>query len=111
MNVLQATTGIVALAGTLTGFAWKGVTEVRDVRDQSLAEVRALELRAEAKFVPLSEWQDFQWAQLKRELRQIEKDIAEAEFAGNEAFADKLVDEYEELVEFICRKYPEDREC
>jgi hypothetical protein len=111
VNALQMATGAVALIGTLTGFAYKGVTEVRDVRDMSLAEVRALELRTEAKFVPLSEWQDFQWAQLKRELRQIEKDIAEAEFAGNVEFAERLDDERDDLLEFLCRKYPEDRDC
>lgn len=109
--MIQMATGAVALIGAVSGLAWTGVTEVRGVRDEAIAEVRLLEQRAEERYVPLSEWQDFQWTQLKRELRQIEKDIAEAEFAGNEEYAEDLAEEYAELLEFICRKYPDDREC
>lgn len=100
MNIVTTATAAVALVSALGGSLWVG-----------MSELRAVEQRAEAKFVPLSEWQDFQWTQLKRELRQIEKDIAEAEFAGNAEYAEDLADEYEELLEFICRKYPDDREC
>ena len=111
MNMLQMITGGVAAISAMTGLAWTGVTEVRNVRDEAIAEVRQLEQRSEAKYVPLSEWQDFHWAQLREDLRQIEKDIAAAEFAGNIEYAERLEDDYEELLEFICRKYPEDRDC
>jgi hypothetical protein len=63
------------------------------------------------RYTPLSEWKSFQWSQIKKDLRQIEKDIAEAEFAGNARFAEALEEEYEELLEYLCREYPEDREC
>ena len=100
MNVLQTGAAAVALVASLGGSLWVGMTEMR-----------AIEHRADAKFVPLSEWQDFQWTQLKRELRAIEKEIAQAEAQGYGDFADKLRDEYDNLLEFICRKYPEDRDC
>ena len=100
MNIVTTATAAVALVSALGGSLWVG-----------MSELRAVEQRAEAKFVPLSEWQDFQWTQLKRELRQIEKDMAEAEFAGNAEYAELLEERYDELLEFICRKYPADREC
>lgn len=100
MNILQVATATVGLIVTIGGVSWAG-----------LNEFRAIEQRADAKFVPLSEWKDFQWTQLKRELREIEKDMAEAEFTGNEEYAEDLAEEYLELLEFICRKYPDDREC
>ena len=100
MNILTTATAAVALVSALGGSLWVG-----------MSELRAVEQRAEAKFVPLTEWQDFQWTQLKRELRDIEKDMAEAEFAGNVEYAEDLAEQYAELVEFICRKYPDDREC
>ena len=100
MNVLQTGSAAVALVAALGGSLWVGMTEMR-----------AIEHRADAKFVPLSEWQDFQWTQLKRELREIEKDMAGAEFAGNFEYAEDLEEQYEELLEFICRKYPDDRDC
>jgi hypothetical protein len=100
MNILTTASATVALLGTIGGTIYAGVSELS-----------AIERRAEAKFVPLSEWQDFQWAQLRKELRQIEKDIAEAEFEGNTRFAKKLEEEYEELLEYLCRVYPEDRSC
>ena len=96
MNIIQMATATVGLIVTIGGVAWAGLNEFRAL-DQ--------------KYVPLSEWQDFQWTQLKRELRQIGKDIAEAEFRGNEEYAEDLAEAYEELLEFICRKYPDDREC
>ena len=89
MNVIQSAGAVVALiAGAYTGLH-----------------------TMDSRYVPLSEWQDFQWTQLRKELRQIEKDIAEAEFAGNAEYAEQLEQDYEELLEFMCRKYPEDREC
>jgi hypothetical protein len=65
----------------------------------------------DSRYVPLSEWQDFQWTQLRKELRQIEKDIAEAEFKGNYDYAERLEQDYDDLLALICRKYPEDRDC
>jgi hypothetical protein len=100
MNVLQAGSATVALVAAIAGSLWVG-----------MSELRAIEHRADAKFVPLSDWQDFQWSQLKRDIRQIEKEIAQAEADGLDGFADRLRDEYDNLVEFLCRKYPEDREC
>ena len=100
MNIITTATGVVALITAIGGLSWAG-----------LNEFRAIEQRSDAKYVPLTEWQDFQWTQLKRELREIEKDIAGAGFAGNIEYADDLEERREELLEFICRKYPDDREC
>ena len=63
------------------------------------------------RYTPLSEWKNFQWSQIKKDLREIEKDIAEAEFAGNAQYAEALDEEYQELLEYLCREFPEDREC
>ena len=100
MNIITTATATVALLGTLGGTIYAGINEINTVRKES-----------DAKYVPLSDWQDFQWSQLRKELREIEKDIAEAEFEGDSRYAEKLAEEYEELLEFICRKYPEDRNC
>jgi len=100
MNIIQTAAASVALLSALGGSLWVG-----------MSEMRAIEQRADAKYVPMSEWQDFQWSQIKRDLRDIEKDIAEAESAELFGLAEALQDEYDELVEFLCRKYPDDREC
>lgn len=100
MNILTAATGTVALLSALGALLWAG-----------MSELRAIEERSDEKYVPLSEWQDFQWSQLRRDLRDIEREIAEAEADGYEGLADKLRDEYDHLLEFLCRKYPEDRDC
>jgi hypothetical protein len=100
MEVLKTAVSVVAVLTATGGTIYAGVNELNTIRKES-----------DAKYVPLSDWQDFQWAQLRKELRQIEKDIAEAEFEGDTKYARKLEEEYEELLEFICRKYPEDRNC
>ena len=89
MNVVQSAVAVVALVGGAYGF-----THTLDTR-----------------YVPLSEWQDFQWSMLRKELREIEKDMAAAEFAGNAEYAEQLAEDYDELLELLCRKYPEDRDC
>ena len=111
MNAIQTAAVVVGLITAIGTVSWAGLNEVWGARDYSTTEIRALEERSDAKYVPLGEWQDFQWTQLKRELRELEKDLAEAEFSGNEEFAELLEDRYAELLEFICRKYPDDREC
>lgn len=100
MNVLTAATGTVALLSALGGLLWAG-----------MSELRAIEERSDEKYVPLKEWQDFQWSQLRRDLRDIEREITEAEADGYDGLADKLRDEHDHLLEFLCRKYPEDRDC
>jgi hypothetical protein len=100
MDVVKTAGGVVALLVAVSTAVYAGINELRSI-----------EIRSDAKYVPLSEWQDFQWSQLRKELRQIEKDIAEAEFEGNDRFAEKLQDEYDELLEYLCRVYPEDRSC
>lgn len=100
MNLITTASATVALITAISGSVWVGVQELR-----------AIEQRADEKFVPLSEWQDFQWTQLRRDLRDIEREIAEAEDAGLYELAERLEEEHEDLLEFLCRKYPEDREC
>ena len=99
-EALKWASGVVGLIVLIAGGLWTG-----------MSEFRAMEQRSDAKYVPLSEWQDFQWTQTKRDIRAIEKEIAEAEFRGMDDYADKLQDELEYLIEFLCRKYPADREC
>jgi len=89
MNLVQSAIGVVALVGA----AYGSVTTLDN------------------RYTPLSEWKSFQWSQIKKDLREIEKDIAEAEFTGNEDYAEALMEEYEELLEYLCFEYPEDREC
>ena len=96
MNILTTASGAVALVAAIGSLAWAGMSEFRAL-DQ--------------KFVPISEWQDFQWSQLKRDLRDIEREIAEAESEGLDEYVERLEYEREDLLEFLCRKYPDDREC
>jgi hypothetical protein len=100
MNIIQTATASVALLSALGGTLWVGLAEFNNIRAE-----------ADAKYVPLSEWQDFQWSQIKRDIRALEKEIAEAEFRGMDEYADKLQDELDDLIEFLCRKYPDDRDC
>lgn len=100
MSILKTASASVALLSALGGTLWVG-----------FSELRAIEERSDQKYVPISEWKDFQWSQLRRDLRDIEREIAEAEAAGLHELAERLELEYEELVEYLCRKYPEDRDC
>jgi hypothetical protein len=93
MDLIKNATATVALLSLLGGTVYSAA------------------LALDNKYVPMSEWKSFKWSQLKKDLREIEKGIAEAEFAGNEPYAERLEEEYEELLEFLCREYPEDREC
>ena len=95
-DMIKWASGIVGLVVLIAGALWAGMNELRAL-DQ--------------KYVPLSEWQDFQWTQLRRDLRDIEREIAEAEDAGLHELAERLEEEHDQLMEFLCRKYPEDREC
>jgi len=95
-DMIKWASGIVGLVVLIAGALWAGMSELRAL-DQ--------------KYVPLSEWQDFQWTQLRRDLRDIEREIAEAEDAGLYELAERLEEEHDQLMEFLCRKYPEDREC
>ena len=96
MNLVVTASATVGLITAIGGVAWTGMNEFRALDD---------------KYVPLSEWQDFQWTQIRRDLRDIEREIAEAEDAELYELAERLEEEYEDLLEFLCRKYPEDREC
>lgn len=100
MNALQTAAVVVGLITGVGGISWAG-----------LSEFQAIRAEADAKYVPLSEWQDFQWSQIKRDIRQIEKEIADAEYNERFDLADKLEEDLDNLIDFLCRRYPEDREC
>lgn len=100
MNALQTTAVVVGLITGVGSLSWAGLNEFQSIRTE-----------ADAKYVPLSEWQDFHWAQIARDIRQIEKEIAEAEYNERFDLVEKLEEDLENLVDFLCRKYPEDREC
>jgi hypothetical protein len=89
MNLVQSAIGVVALVGA----AYGSVTTLDN------------------RYTPLAEWKSFQWTQIKKELREIEKDLVEAEYAGNDALLEALEEDYEELLEYLCMEFPEDREC
>lgn len=96
MNIVTTATATVALITAIGSLAWAGMNEFRALDE---------------KYVPLSEWQDFQWTQVKRDLRDIEREIAEAEDAELYELVERLEEERDDLLEFLCRKYPDDREC
>lgn len=100
MSILKTASATVALLSALGGTLWVG-----------FSELRAIEERSDSKYVPIAEWKDFQWSQLRRDLRDIEREIAEAEAAGLYELAERLELEYDEVLEYLCRKYPEDRDC
>jgi hypothetical protein len=98
MDIIKTATGVVALLGTLGAALYTGISEIH-----------AVERRAEAKYVPLSDWKDFRWSQLKRDIREIEKELA-GEDPGSR-YAEKLEDSLEDLYAYLCREYPDDRDC
>ena len=61
------------------------------------------------KYVPMSDWKNFQWSQIKRDIRAIEKELAGAEEGSR--YAERLEDELEDLYAYLCREYPDDRDC
>lgn len=103
MNVLQTAGAIAGLLATVAGGVYALETRV-----ETKVESRVVPIEAKlSEFVPLSEYQDFQWAYLKSELR----DLRDAAQDASEAGDDSLWNDYEELLDLFCRKYPEDREC
>jgi hypothetical protein len=103
MNVVQTAGAIAGLLATVAGGVYALETRVEDKVD---TRVTPIEAKLDS-FVPLSEYSDFQWAYLKSELRDLRDAAEEASEEGD----DSLWDDYEELLDLFCRKYPDDREC
>lgn len=103
MNLLQT---VGAAAGVLSTVA--GGVYALETRVESKVETRVTPIEQKlGDFVPMSEYQDFQWAYLKSELRELKQAAEEAEENGDTS----LWKDYEELLDLFCRKYPDDREC
>lgn len=100
MNLISTAGTIAAIFATIGGGVYAGMNELNAVRKE-----------AEEKYVPLSDWKSFKWSQIKKDLRDIKGEIAEAEQKGLYEYAERLEEEYEELLEYLCLEYPEDREC
>lgn len=60
------------------------------------------------RYVMSNEYKDFQWAVLKGELRDLEKEARETDDLNE---LDRIEEDIEDLLDLICRKYPEDRDC
>lgn len=87
MNLVQTASGVVALIATIGG------------------GVYAFESRMELKYVQISEYQDFQWAYLKDQLRRLRDELKKN---PNDERTQK---DLEEMLDLFCRRYPTDREC
>jgi len=103
MNLLQSISLTVGALSTVAGGVYALETRVENKVDMRVVPIE----RQLGGFVPLSEYQDFQWAYLKSELRDLRRAAEDAEDAGDRS----LWRDYEELLDLFCRKYPEDREC
>ena len=99
-KMIQTASIVVALITGVGSLSWAGLNEFQTIREE-----------ADAKYVPLSEWQDFQWGMIKRDIREIENEIADAEYEERYDLAERLEEDLENLIDLLCRKYPEDREC
>jgi hypothetical protein len=97
MEVLKTAVSVVAVLTATGGALYAGMSEIQNV-----------ERRADSKFVPVSEWKDFRWSQIKRDIRELQREIAEAE---DPRYIKKLEYALEDLYEYLCRDYPDDREC
>lgn len=82
--------------GSPTG-AWLGGVKAVDWMDHRYASQEAVS--------------DVQWSALKGEIRQIDKDIAEAVENGREARAQDLRLDRQDVVDRLCKAFPDDREC
>lgn len=63
----------------------------------------------EVRYVTASDFQKSYVLQLKREIRELRREIADAEDAGEPT--DRLEDYLAELIDELCLEMPDDREC
>ena len=87
MNVVQTTSAVVALIASIGG------------------GVYAFENRMELKYVQIAEYQDFQWAYLKDQLRRLRDELKK------NPDDERTQKDLEEMLDLFCRRYPTDREC
>ena len=64
----------------------------------------------DARKVEVSDYQDFQWSYMKGQIRQIRKEMREWEESTG-AVPLELEMDLRDMLDLLCRKYPEDREC
>lgn len=65
-------------------------------------------LALDNRYVMSSEYKDFQWAVLKGQLRDLQKAQKET---SDPLELERIQYDIQDLLDLICRKYPEDREC
>lgn len=59
-------------------------------------------LGIDARYAPRGLVEDLVWSGMKREIRELRRDVLEGRASK---------DELEELIDRFCREYPDDREC
>lgn len=101
MNALQMAATAVALI-TGIGSATAGVVYTLENKGKEIVAY------VEERYVPVSEYKDFQWVFYKRELRELEAKIENEE---NPVLRARLQDDYQAVLDRFCRSYPDDREC
>lgn len=63
------------------------------------------------RYAPLAAVEDVQWTALKKEMRELQDEIANAEKEGNTALADRLRQDLEDTTDRFCKAFPDDRIC
>ena len=94
MNKLQTVATVAAAVVGISGSA--------------AGAVYTLETRMESKYVQRSEYDDFQWAFYKREIRELLDRINVEE---NPDLRQRLEQDLRDTIDRFCRAYPSDREC
>lgn len=96
MNTIQTAIATVALI-TSTG---SGLYAAHGYIDRKVSQVE----QQMVNFVPRSEYEDFQWAYLKAELRTLRDRYEQTKDQRD-------LRDYQELLDLFCRRYPDDRDC
>jgi hypothetical protein len=87
MTPLQITIGVVVSAGSLIG-ATAGTIQLAD-----------------QPYAPMAAFEDVQWTSLKNSIREVRKQLA---LTPDDQ---RLKDELADLIDRLCKAFPEDREC
>jgi hypothetical protein len=87
MTPLQITIGVIVSAGSLIG-ATAGTIQLADQR-----------------YAPMAAFEDVQWTSLKNSIREVRKQLA---LTPDDQ---RLKDELADLIDRLCKAFPEDREC
>jgi hypothetical protein len=65
----------------------------------------------DTRYVKAAEFQQFHQDYIESDIRELKKELREAERSGDPEWVEDVLDEMEELLDELCLSYPESRYC